>query len=412
MILNNEIQLFTDMIFYSYGIFSQAYTPHGECLYIGHADSENMHALERIFSFTSCKEYLFQHFAKDTAPLILSARHGLKWAAVVEQKNNTPFLLHMIGPILTTPISKEEALNLIYSFSPELAQLWGDEYFLLMSSLPQITTDTLQHLLLMMQYCISKTPLSVDSITYQQNFTSTNRLAYHDNINSDNWGFMWNWEQEQQIWLAVKEGDIDYMLHLSQNSIFNRCLHFTSDFPLFHAQSIGISIISICVRAAIMGGLFSDVAYSLNDIYTQSMEGCRNAKEVSTLIKDMFTDFIQRINRMQHAQHFSTSIRNVCEYIRQHVEEELSISCLAERFGYADYYLTQKFKKETGNNLKEYITLQKINRAKFLLENSPLTIQEISDFLHFSSRNYFYSVFRRTVGIPPAEYRNKMQRGQ
>ena len=77
--------------------------------------------------------------------------------------------------------------------------------------------------------------------------------------------------------------------------------------------------------------------------------------------------------------------------------------------GYTEYYLTEKFKKETGQSVSSYIRYAKVERAKVLLSTTDLSIQEVSERLAFSTVNYFIKIFRETAGYTPAQYRKKFQ---
>ena len=91
----------------------------------------------------------------------------------------------------------------------------------------------------------------------------------------------------------------------------------------------------------------------------------------------------------------SKQIQDCCAYIELHAEEEIPIDQLAKRFGYAEYYLTKKFKREMHTSLTNYIKYVRIERAKLLLTTTGL------------SRSYFGRVFREVVGCSPLEYRQK-----
>ena len=84
---------------------------------------------------------------------------------------------------------------------------------------------------------------------------------------------------------------------------------------------------------------------------------------------------------------------------------EARIDELAARVGYTEYYLSRKFKEETGVSLNNYIKFAKVERAKFLLSSTDTSIQEISNRLGFCSRSYFGSTFQKIVGCSPADYR-------
>ena len=68
--------------------------------------------------------------------------------------------------------------------------------------------------------------------------------------------------------------------------------------------------------------------------------------------------------------------------------------------GYTEYYLTHKFKEETGLSVTDYIKFAKIERAKVLLKSTDQTVQDIAAALSFSTRNYFSRIFRRSQAKP------------
>ena len=62
--------------------------------------------------------------------------------------------------------------------------------------------------------------------------------------------------------------------------------------------------------------------------------------------------------------------------------------------------------EETGFGISDYVKAARIERAKILLETSDSSVQEISDKLGFTTRNYFTRCFREITGKTPMEYRN------
>ena len=83
-------------------------------------------------------------------------------------------------------------------------------------------------------------------------------------------------------------------------------------------------------------------------------------------------------------------------------DEKLSIADVARRAGCADYYLSRKFKAETGISLNDYI-----KRTKPLLLSTDLNVQEICERLHFGSRSFFAETFREVTGTTPAAFRRE-----
>ena len=87
----------------------------------------------------------------------------------------------------------------------------------------------------------------------------------------------------------------------------------------------------------------------------------------------------------------------------------IAVSDIAEKIGVTVPYLSTLFKKEFNITLKKYISLQKIERAKKLLEETDTTLTALAQSLGYKSLRSFNLVFTKEVGISPREYRTKIK---
>jgi AraC-like DNA-binding protein len=78
---------------------------------------------------------------------------------------------------------------------------------------------------------------------------------------------------------------------------------------------------------------------------------------------------------------------------------------ICKELGVSRALLYNKMKSITGAGAKEYITKIRIEKAKSLIETSPLTIAEISDMTGFASQSYFSTAFKNYTGITPSQYK-------
>ena len=131
--------------------------------------------------------------------------------------------------------------------------------------------------------------------------------------------------------------------------------------------------------------------------------------ELNALTLAMYHDFIYRVHQLHANPNYSHAVQKCCDYIELSLNRKIRTADLAALVGYTEYYLTEKFKKETGQSVSSYIRYAKVERAKVLLSTTDLSIQEVSEHLAFSTVNYFIKSFRETVGYTPAQYRKKFQ---
>lgn len=89
--------------------------------------------------------------------------------------------------------------------------------------------------------------------------------------------------------------------------------------------------------------------------------------------------------------------------------KDLNIAELAERFHISPAYLGSLFAHVTGVGLTEYIREKRLSYACEQLRTGNKSISVIAQESGFSNVNYFTKVFRKNLGIPPAEYRNQFR---
>lgn len=112
--------------------------------------------------------------------------------------------------------------------------------------------------------------------------------------------------------------------------------------------------------------------------------------------------------------HFEKSIGNyqidtVRRYIREHLHEDLSVESLSGEFHYSRTRLSVLFKEATGQTINEYITKERIDKAKHLLVEGKLSMTQISRRVGYSSPQYFSRRFSQLVGCAPSEYLRKTE---
>lgn len=99
-------------------------------------------------------------------------------------------------------------------------------------------------------------------------------------------------------------------------------------------------------------------------------------------------------------------VLRACEYIQQHLSEyDLSLETVSNYVNITPSYFSTLFHKEVGVGFSSYTGKARIEAAKILLKTTALSTGEIADQVGFTSVNYFTRVFKKTVGMPPGQYR-------
>lgn len=99
-------------------------------------------------------------------------------------------------------------------------------------------------------------------------------------------------------------------------------------------------------------------------------------------------------------------IYEIKKYIESNYHRELTLQDIASHFYLSREYISRKFKQELHENVSEYISRIRMEKAKVLLLNPNLKIAQISRMVGFQDEKYFSKVFKKTCdGLTPNEYR-------
>ncbi len=103
-------------------------------------------------------------------------------------------------------------------------------------------------------------------------------------------------------------------------------------------------------------------------------------------------------------------VEETLRYICANLNEPFIVKDLAARLNCHPDFLSRKFKQHVGVDLSLYLQQVRIERAKVLLENPKLSIDDAAEATGFSDRIHFSKVFRRVTGLPPGEFRKQLPR--
>jgi len=98
-------------------------------------------------------------------------------------------------------------------------------------------------------------------------------------------------------------------------------------------------------------------------------------------------------------------VKQVQLYIQEHYKENISLTEIADVMKINYNYLSTIYKSVTNENMMDYLTNLRINKAKELLLTTKLKIMQISEQTGYSDPKYFIKRFRQMLGVTPNEYR-------
>jgi AraC family transcriptional regulator len=98
-------------------------------------------------------------------------------------------------------------------------------------------------------------------------------------------------------------------------------------------------------------------------------------------------------------------LRRVTEFIHANLQQDLSLAEIAEVAELSQFHFARAFRRTTGLTPQQYLTKERIERAKQLLANGDLPLVEISLQTGFKNQSHFTTLFRKFTTLTPKAFR-------
>lgn len=324
----------------------------------------------------------------------------------------------ILGPTFQILPTKEKIKEFMFSLG--ITSNYLELYSQLVSNITPMPLELFLRELCLIYYFLSEEKLDISNVLIynaKASVLTQNTLAKESNfkdihpkkkacIYSEQSAEHTTLEFEKIMLDYVKNGDVDALDTLLKTSPSGKSGKVATTY-LRQVKNIFITSTTLVCRAAIDGGMPVEKAFSLSDIYIQQAESYNNPELILNLQYTMVLDYASIVEYITHGKKHDRTIRQVSQYIQEHLYEELSVERIAKELNISRSYLSTKFKQDTQISLNQYIMDQRIHKAKELLKNTDQSISDISSFLCFSSQAYFQNIFKKYTGMTPKQYRQK-----
>ena len=95
------------------------------------------------------------------------------------------------------------------------------------------------------------------------------------------------------------------------------------------------------------------------------------------------------------------------EWIAQHYDESAPVAAMARLSGLPERSFKRRFARATGMSPMEYVHTLRLEESKQMLESTDLSIETVANEVGYEDASFFGRLFRRNVGITPAQYRRR-----
>ncbi len=108
-----------------------------------------------------------------------------------------------------------------------------------------------------------------------------------------------------------------------------------------------------------------------------------------------------------YAYRDKTMILDIIRYIDQNFSKSITLESVSTYINLNPSYLSNFFKKQTGECFSTFLVKIRLEHAKVLLRKNPsMKIRAVCEEIGYRSMPYFYRVFQEYTGFSPTEYRS------
>ncbi len=194
----------------------------------------------------------------------------------------------------------------------------------------------------------------------------------------------------------------------------------------FRYVCIGIKInfdyepISVFAKADIPDFFVTTDQINMKPLFDLLLRECTlNDESSATIMNYYITVILINMARLffSKEENFEKSYKrnnsqNTCYNILKFIDKEYpkikTLTDIAKELSYSEYYISHLFKEKLGVTVKEYLLDKKIAHAIEILKTSNLSVEQIAEYLNFTTTHTFRQAFKKITGMTPTDFRRSI----
>lgn len=146
----------------------------------------------------------------------------------------------------------------------------------------------------------------------------------------------------------------------------------------------------------------SEAIEQIKTIRTRELQIASLKNKIKTICGEEESDKPEDNDKFQYL------VNQAIAFMKINYPDNIDLQTVANHLQISTWHLSKLLKRETGNNFVDILNEIRIDAAKKLLTESNYKIYEIASQVGYSDIAYFSKIFKRTTGVTPSQFRNKM----
>lgn len=126
-----------------------------------------------------------------------------------------------------------------------------------------------------------------------------------------------------------------------------------------------------------------------------------------SVVKSLFiAEALEMIDSLHtENSHYTPVVRQIISEVEKNYKDDMNLKTLSYKYNMNASYLGQIFQKEVGCSFSQYLSNMKNSKARELILNTNMKINDIAKEVGYPDASYFYRKFKQCYGISPASLR-------
>lgn len=154
----------------------------------------------------------------------------------------------------------------------------------------------------------------------------------------------------------------------------------------------------------------NQIGLMVKDIIHCSFEGLMKKAFLEAKVTELLLFSLTRNFKKSSEIHLNeadaNSLKIVEKHIKEHLSSELTIAELSLLAGFNTSKFKQYFKEYFGTTVFKYITLQRVEKAKELIQKEGISIAQASSEVGYKNPQHFTVAFKRVLGYLPSQIKD------
>lgn len=208
-------------------------------------------------------------------------------------------------------------------------------------------------------------------------------------------------QEEEAALIAVLRGGSEEALRIWIREMLAAILRDPEATPgtmTSYLHSLLVAGVRWLERAAESVGRPTPSIASMEDTNEKRLAECPEESMIRVL-----TEVLAEYKRLNGGR--SDAIERTFAYIREHLDQSLTLAQVAANIHMNPNYFSKLFKQETGKTYIEYLTEARMEWAAKLLRETPAKVSEIAKRVGYEDMKHFNHLFKRHTGVTPSQFR-------